>query len=306
MSMDGILNILKPPGMTSHDVVSFIRKVTGQRKAGHTGTLDPGAAGVLPVCLGKATKIIQFLPDNKSYRVEITFGKSTTTQDAFGDDIQTGRVYGFNPDELEQVLKSFLGSIKQIPPMTSAIKHHGKKLYELARAGIEIERPSRSVYIDEIKLIDIHLDSSFPKAILQISCSAGTYIRTICHDLGETLGCGAYMSFLIRTRAGIFALEDTVTLEQLTDAKEQDLAKLMVPMRKALDYLPKLAVEDQLAKAISCGNSITMSRDALADTLIAQQLVRLEKDNVLFALAVVQDVPNLSEQYMLQPVKVLV
>jgi len=306
MSMDGIINILKPPGMTSHDVVSFIRKVTGQKKAGHTGTLDPGAAGVLPVCLGKATKIIQFLPDNKSYRAEVTFGKSTTTQDAFGDDIQTDRSYGFKPEELEQALKSFTGWIKQIPPMTSAIKHHGKKLYELARAGIEIERPSRSVYINEIKLIDFQQDNAFPKAILHISCSAGTYIRTICHDLGEMLGCGAYMSFLLRTRAGLFALEDAVTLGQLTDAKGQDLAKLMVPLSKALDYLPELAVSDQLAKAVSCGNSIMLSRHALADQLTAKQLVRLEKDNVLLALAVVQDAPNTSEQYKLQPVKVLV
>jgi len=304
--MDGILNVLKPPGMTSHDVVSFIRKVTGQKKAGHTGTLDLGAAGVLPVCLGKATKIIQFLEDSKCYWAEVTFGKSTTTQDAFGDVIKSLGVHGFSANDVEQALKNFTGWIKQVPPMTSAIKHHGKKLYELARAGIEVERKPRSVYISEIKLINFYKDSAFPKAILHINCSAGTYIRTICHDLGETLGCGAYMSFLLRTRAGVFTLENTVVLEQLIKVNGRDVDTLLVPMRKALEYLPGVAVEGSLAKAVSYGNSITPPAHDLADRLAAKQLVCLERAGELIALAVVKDDPNKLGQYILQPVKVLV
>ncbi|WP_347490866.1 tRNA pseudouridine(55) synthase TruB [Desulfoscipio sp. XC116] len=304
--MDGILNVLKPPGMTSHDVVGFIRKVTGQKKAGHTGTLDPGAAGVLPVCLGKATKIIQYLPDSKCYRAEVTFGKSTTTRDSFGEVITSGGAHGISAADIEKALISFSGLIEQVPPMTSAIKHQGKKLYELARAGIEVERKPRSVYIYEIALIDFHEDKLSPSAILHIHCSAGTYIRTICHDLGEMLGCGAYMSFLLRTRAGMFLLEDTITLEQLAESAGQNASALLVPMGKALEYLPGIAVGGSFAVAVSCGNSITLPVHDLADRLIANQLVRLEKAGVLIALAVVKNDPNTSEHYMLQPVKVLV
>ncbi|WP_041284833.1 tRNA pseudouridine(55) synthase TruB [Desulfoscipio gibsoniae] len=304
--MDGILNVLKPPGMTSHDVVGYVRKVTGQKKTGHTGTLDPGAAGVLPVCLGKATKIIQFLPDDKCYRAEITFGKSTSTQDSFGDVLKSDGAYGINATDIEQELKSFKGWINQIPPMTSAIKHHGKKLYELARAGIEVERKPRTVYIHEIALMNFNDDKIFPSAILHIHCSAGTYVRTICHDLGEKLGCGAYMSFLLRTRAGVFALEDTITLEQLTEPSGLDMETLLVPMGRALAYIPVVDLDNRSARAISCGNSITLPVHILASRLVAKQLVRLERAGVLIALAAVKDDPNMSEHYMLQPVKVLV
>ncbi|KAF1084572.1 tRNA pseudouridine synthase B [Sporotomaculum syntrophicum] len=305
--MDGILNILKPPGMTSHDVVSFIRRVTGQKKAGHTGTLDPGAAGVLPVCLGKATKIIQYLPDTKDYRAEVTFGKSTTTQDMFGDVLTSTGAQGLRATDIEQALKSFKGWIMQIPPMTSAIKQQGKKLYELARAGIEVKRVPRAIYISEIELRGFYDDPSFPKAILHINCSAGTYIRTICHDLGEILGCGAYMSFLLRTRAGLFKLEDSMILEQLSEPNGLDVATLLVPMGKALEYLPVVTVESALERTIKCGNSFELYGRALAGRLTPQQMVRLEKAGALIALAIViKDDFNTSGKYMLQPVKVLV
>lgn len=304
--MDGIINILKPPGMTSHDVVGFVRRTTGQKKAGHTGTLDPGAAGVLPVCLGKATKIIQYLPDNKCYRAEITFGKSTDTQDSFGEVITDRGAEGIEVGDIKQALANFTGWIEQVPPMTSAIKYRGRKLYELARAGIDVERTPRSVYIYEIALGGFHYHPIYPSAVLHVHCSAGTYVRTICHDLGQKLGCGAYMSFLLRTRAGVFVLDNAVTLEQLTGLAGRDINTLMVSMGKALEHLPGVAIEGAQVKAVSYGNSIKLPTPALAQRLTAGQLVRLESAGRLIALAVVKEPPDTGEQYMLQPVKVLV
>ncbi|TYO97888.1 tRNA pseudouridine(55) synthase TruB [Desulfallas thermosapovorans] len=303
--MDGIINILKPPGMTSHDVVSFVRRTTGQKKAGHTGTLDPGAAGVLPVCLGKATKIIQYLPGNKCYRAEVTFGKSTNTQDSFGEVITDRGAEGIEVGDIKQALASFTGWIEQVPPMTSAIKYKGKKLYELARAGIDVERKPRSVYIYDIALVAFHHHPVYPSAIFHLHCSAGTYVRTICHDLGQKLGCGAFMSFLLRTRAGMFVLDDAVTLEQLSELAGRDIKTLMVSMGKALEHLPAVAIEGAQVKAVSCGNCIKRPTFALAQKLTAGQLVRLESAGRLIALAVVKEPPGTGEQYMLQPVKVL-
>jgi tRNA pseudouridine55 synthase len=261
---------------------------------------------VLPVCLGKATKIIQYLPDDKCYRAEITFGRSTTTQDAFGEVIKAAGAYDIDAANIKQALVKFTGRIKQVPPMTSAIKHQGKKLYELARAGIEVEREPRLVYIHEIALVDYKYDPVFPSAILHIHCSAGTYVRTICHDLGEMLGCGAYMSFLLRTRAGVFVLANTVTLEQLTGSAGGDMDTLPVSMGKALEHLPGVDLDEVLARAVSFGNSIRLPARAQARRLTAKQLVRLERAGCLIALAVVKDDPNTSEHYMLQPVKVMV
>ena len=305
--MDGILNILKPPGMSSHDVVSFIRKATRQKKVGHTGTLDPGAAGVLPICLGRATKIIQFLKDDKEYRAEITFGKATDSQDSFGQVLKAPGAEGLRAAEVENALKSFQGQIKQMPPMTSAIKYQGKKLYQLAREGIEVDRTPRFVYISDIELLEFDRDAAFPKAILHINCSAGTYIRTICHDLGAMLGCGAYMSFLIRTRAGAFLLEDTVTLEQLLkqvgEADGQSalnqLPELMTPMGDALAHLPAVEIADSSIKYVLCGNSIPVSSLFLP----TEQPVRLEKDGAVIAIAIVKNSQK-ADAY-LQPVKVL-
>lgn len=308
--MNGIFNILKPPGMTSHDVVSFTRKTINQRKVGHTGTLDPGAAGVLTVCVGKATRIIQYLPSNKRYRAEVTFGISTTTQDAYGDVIKfdedgAGKI---TVADIDKLLPSITGEVKQIPPMASAIKHQGKKLYELARKGIEVERKPRTVYVHNIAMIDFNkTDSSLPKAVLDIYCSAGTYIRTICHDLGELLGCGAYMSFLLRTQAGNFTINDTVALEQLVGQQEEDMLNAMlVSMKKSLEHLPQIDIKGDAVGAISCGNRLVLPAKCVGQECSDGNVVRLEGPDGLLAIAKIIYKPNASDNYVIQPVKVLV
>ena len=209
--MDGILNVLKPPGMTSFDVVAYLRGLLKEKKIGHTGTLDPGAVGVLPVCIGKATKTIEYLTDkDKVYRAELTLGIDTDTQDSYGNVLKVCEV-NVTHEQIYGAIKSFVGRYSQIPPMYSAIKVEGKKLYELARDGITIEREPRNVTIHSINIIEIKDN----KAILDVECSKGTYIRTLCSDIGESLGCGGHMSFLVRTRAGRFGLADSLTLEEI-------------------------------------------------------------------------------------------
>lgn len=213
--MDGIINILKPTGMTSHDVVGYIRKNYKFKKVGHTGTLDPNAAGVLPVCIGKATKLSQYImKKNKKYRCQMTFGAETDTLDSYGTVLNRHHTEYIEPERIKKALEEFTGDISQIPPAYSAIKINGQKLYEKARNNEVIEDiPSRGVTISEISIIDY----SFPKLTLDISCSSGTYIRSLVRDIAHTLGTVAYMSLLIRTSSGEFKIEDAVTLEELGD-----------------------------------------------------------------------------------------
>lgn len=306
--MHGILNVLKPPGMTSHDVVYYIRRVTGQKKVGHTGTLDPGAAGVLTICLGQATGIIQYLHDDKGYQAEITFGVSTSTQDAYGNIVTAFGAGSLTMDAVQKCLPFFTGCIPQIPPMTSAIKHRGKKLYELARAGVEVERPPRTVNIYQISLADFQQQrSGFPRATLVIHCSKGTYIRTLCHDLGEKLGCGAYMSFLLRTRVGHFQLKDTLTLEEIKHLQDHgNLEKNLIPASRALEHLPKILLQDNLVRAVRHGNRFYLPQASLGGQLSANNIVRLEDEHSLLALARVGIVHDKPGHYLIQPVRVFV
>lgn len=210
--MNGIINVLKPPGMTSFDVVGFLRGVLKTRKIGHTGTLDPAAVGVLPICVGNATKTIEYMTDtDKKYRAEMTLGIETDTQDATGKvlavhDAVVDRV------QIEKVIQTFVGPISQIPPMYSAVKMQGKKLYELAREGITVAREPRNITIHSIDNIR-HLEQG--RVMFDVACSKGTYIRTLCHDIGQALGCGAHMSFLVRLQAGSFLLDHALTLEEI-------------------------------------------------------------------------------------------
>ena len=233
--MDGVINIYKERGFTSHDVVAVVRKTLNTKKAGHTGTLDPDAEGVLPVCVGQATKLADYImAERKSYRAEITFGAETTTQDASGEVIEK---YDFRFDEnaLRNVLKEFIGPQRQLPPMYSAIKVNGKKLYELAREGKEIERKAREIEIYDIRIVDI-----FPpdRAVIDVDCSKGTYIRTLCSDIGKKLGWGAYMSSLTRTASGRFLIEDAVKLDELKEiAKNGGIDSVLItPDRALADY----------------------------------------------------------------------
>lgn len=232
--MDGIVNILKPPGMTSADVVGWLRRVLKTKKIGHTGTLDPGVAGVLPLCIGKGTRLAEYLTaQGKAYRAEITFGIITDTQDAFGQILHTEKP-DISEEALLKVLPKFCGNISQLPPMYSAVRKEGKHLYEYARQGIEVERSAREVDITSLRL-ERMMAGEFPRAVLDVECSKGTYIRTLCHDIGNELRCGAHMSYLLRTRSGPFRLENSWTVEEIETAYEQGNMSFLMPLTVGLE-----------------------------------------------------------------------
>jgi len=212
----GIINVNKEQGFTSHDVVAKLRGILRQKKIGHTGTLDPDATGVLPVCLGKGTKLCDMLTDrDKTYRAVMLLGTVTDTQDTSGRILSENKVTSTEQEVLEAI-KSFTGDYEQIPPMYSALKVDGRKLYELAREGKVIERKARLVHIHEI-VVD---ETALPRVTMTVSCSKGTYIRTLCHDIGEKLGCGGCMESLVRTKAGAFAIADSFTLGQIEELRD--------------------------------------------------------------------------------------
>ncbi len=223
--MDGILIVDKPSGMTSHDVVDFIRRRFKIKKVGHAGTLDPLATGVLVVLIGKATKLSNTLSArDKEYEVLMVLGKRTDTGDADGKVIFEGKDFSaVTADSINEVLTRFSGRLSQIPPMTSAVRYKGKKLYELARKGIEVERSPRSITITELKLLDFNL----PEALLRLKCSKGTYVRVLCDDIGLTLGCGAYVAKIRRLGSGEFLIKDAIGLERIRTLKRQDLTHLL-------------------------------------------------------------------------------
>ena len=210
----GFLNINKPKGMTSHDVVGKLRKILGLKQIGHTGTLDPFATGVLPICIGKATKLIEYLPDDKEYIATVQFGKSTDTYDLDGETVKVFEKK-VKSDEIICSLKNFEGDISQLPPIYSAIKKNGKKLYEYARAGETVEIEPRQVKISQINLLDF--DEATQIAKIKVACSAGTYIRSIANDLGNMMECGGYLIALERTKAGKFTIEDSHDLSEVSD-----------------------------------------------------------------------------------------
>ena len=210
----GILNVRKEKGYTSHDVVAKLRGITRQKKIGHTGTLDPDATGVLPVCLGRATRLCDMLTDReKTYEAVLLLGRVTDTQDVGGQTIKTEDTSKLREEEVRETIRGFLGEYAQIPPMYSALKVGGKKLCDLAREGKEVERKARKVRIFEIEMLKVDL----PRVHIRVSCSKGTYIRTLCHDIGGRLGCGGCMEELVRTRVGRFLLEDSLTIDEIAE-----------------------------------------------------------------------------------------
>lgn len=248
--MNGIVNIYKAPGMTSHDVVYKVRRISGIKKVGHTGTLDPDAEGVLPICLGKATKASDMMTfSDKRYTAILKLGVVTDTQDSSGEIIEQKEV-NVSENVIRKAVEEFAGEIMQIPPMYSAIKVNGKKLYELARAGVEIERKPRKITVYEINILNINND----KVELDIKCSKGTYIRTLCHDIGSKLGCGGCMEKLIRTQTSIFTVDRAVTLEEL---EKQGITKFLLPVDDMFDY-DKLYVYGEDERKTVNGNSVKL------------------------------------------------
>lgn len=253
--MDGIVNILKPSGMTSHDVVSFVRRCTRIKKVGHTGTLDPQAIGVLPVCIGKATKVVDLITEReKTYRAELKLGVTTDTQDSYGKILDQHKV-NFSGEIIREVMMDFEGTIEQIPPMYSAVKVKGQKLYELARKGIEVKRQPRKVKISYIDIIDVDLQEH--TVLFDVECSKGTYIRTLCHDIGQRLGCGAHMSFLLRTKSGPFSLKQAVTVEDFQRRSIQgDIRELLIPIDKMFLHFPSVTVNAVGEKKVMHGTPV--------------------------------------------------
>lgn len=245
MIRDGIINLLKPAGMTSHDCVQLLRRLTGTKRIGHTGTLDPMAVGVLPLCIGSAARITEYLDlDDKKYRCEMQLGLETDTQDIWGRAVGEKRGdFAFDTGKITDTLNSFQGLISQYPPAYSAVRVNGRRLYEYARQGQAVEIKPRQVNIKKITVI--HMDPEKKRVLFDAVCSKGTYIRTICHDAGRILGCGAVMSCLLRTASGAFTLENAVSVEELT---EGDPGEYLLTTDFPLVHFGKAVVNEERGK----------------------------------------------------------
>lgn len=250
----GVINIYKEKGFTSHDVVAKLRGILKQKKIGHTGTLDPDAEGVLPVCLGKATKLCDLLTEkDKVYETVLLLGKKTDTQDITGTVLEEKDASGLTEESVQEAIFSFCGVYDQIPPMYSALKVGGKKLYELAREGITVERKARQVTIHKIVIQKFEL----PRIYMEVSCSKGTYIRTLCHDIGEKLGTGGCMEKLLRTKVERFQLKDSIHLEEVRElALSGEVDQVLIPIDEMFSQYRKLTVSEQYEKLLYNGNAL--------------------------------------------------
>jgi tRNA pseudouridine55 synthase len=251
MSLSGLLVVNKKTKMTSHDVVERLRRVLKLKKVGHAGTLDPNASGILLACLGKATKIAGFLTGyDKEYEAMIKLGVTTDTYDQEGKILKTKDDLKVSEKEVREIVESFEGEIWQTPPLYSAIKHKGKKLYEYARAGQEVERSKRKVFIKDIQVLEVN----FPYLKLRVNCSKGTYIRSLAHDIGERLGCGAHLFSLCRTKVGPFELKQALELEAIEKIQsEGKIEDFLIPIEKVLSHIPSVIVKDGFAERIKEG-----------------------------------------------------
>jgi tRNA pseudouridine55 synthase len=276
---NGIVNLYKPAGFTSHDAVAKLRGIFGQKKIGHTGTLDPDAEGVLPICLGKATKVCELLTDrSKTYQAVMLLGRATDTQDTSGETIFCSEKIA-EEAEIREVIGLFQGEQMQIPPMYSALKVNGRKLYELAREGKTVERKARKIQIDEIRIDKIEL----PRVTMTISCSKGTYIRTLCNDIGEKLGCGACMEHLLRTRVGEFSLEDCLRIEDLQEAKEAErLEDCLIQVDSLFENYPGLSFLTEYSKYADNGNRLAQHMVKKMPKIDDKAMVRIYNEEGVF------------------------
>lgn len=297
--INGIINIYKEAGFTSHDVVAKMRGICGQKKIGHTGTLDPQATGVLPVCLGNATKLCDMLTDkDKEYVAELLLGVVTDTQDTTGVILTQEAVTAdnFTEEELRGVILGFVGEYDQIPPMYSALKVNGRKLYDLAREGKVVERKARRVTIHEIEILSIAL----PLVKLRVVCSKGTYIRTLCADIGERLGCGGTMRSLVRTKVGGFWLRDAIKLSELQDKKDAgELEQVVISVESVFADCPALHIRGDNAALLENGNAIPAAFTVEREQHVPGRWVRFYRQDESFAGIYAYD--EAKEKYM--PVK---
>ena len=277
--VNGIINVYKEKGYTSFDVVAKLRGIFHQKKIGHTGTLDPDAQGVLPVCLGKATRVCDLLTDkDKVYKAVLLLGQETDTQDITGQVLNQAKV-NVTEQAVYDVISQFVGRQKQVPPMYSALKVNGKKLYELARAGKEVERQARHVDLPAIEILEI----KFPVVKFRVECSKGTYIRSLCADIGEKLRCGGTMQSLVRTRVGEFRLADALTLAQLQELRDTErLEEALLPTDRIFSDFPMLHVEEKWRKLIDNGNAFYPGQTVEQTTHPAGEWVRIYREDDSF------------------------
>lgn len=277
--MDGIIVVKKEKSFTSFDVVAKMRGICKQKKIGHTGTLDPDATGVLPVCLGCATKLCDMLMDTKKvYRATLLLGVETDTQDTSGNILKESSV-DVGEEEVRLAIQGFLGATKQIPPMYSALKVNGKKLCDLARSGIDVERKARDIVIDEILIESVAL----PEIVMKVTCSKGTYIRTLCHDIGAVLGCGGAMKELVRLETSGFTYEQAHTLDEIEEfVKSGRESEILLPVDIAFMSLPKAIVLPQYKKMADNGNSLGRNQLDLEDNRGNEARIRVYCEDGLF------------------------
>jgi tRNA pseudouridine55 synthase len=274
--LEGVLQVIKPPGMTSHDVVDFMRRLLGMQRIGHTGTLDVHASGMLIICIGRATKITSFIVDcDKTYRGEMVLGIRTTTQDSEGDVISWSSTEHVTEGDVISAFKRFCGVIYQKPPMLSAIHYRGRRLYELAREGQVVERKERQVTIRRLELLKFYPDE--PKRVLfEVECSRGTYVRTLVSDIGDAIGCGAYLSFLVRIAIGPFTIDDCLTLEEVEKLYNAGrLQEALLSVDQALRFLPALPLTHIEARRAFNGATTYVRAMELLPNITAGMFIRL-------------------------------
>lgn len=288
--INGIINVYKEKGFTSHDVVAKMRGILKIKKIGHTGTLDPDAIGVLPVCIGKGTKLVDFITDkDKTYEAVLKLGITTDTQDITGM-VQTTSPVNVEFERIREVIMSYIGEYDQLPPMYSAIKINGKKLYELARQGKEVERERRRVVIHNIRILNYNPNEH--EVTMSVDCSKGTYIRTLLHDIGSDLTCGGTMKSLIRTAVGNFKLEDALKLSEIeTLVKEEKIEEYVVEVDSLFQHYNKIIVKRDFHKLIYNGNAFSMEhiKDMQEDIVFGTVRVYDEDDNFIGIYCYKQD-----------------
>lgn len=279
--ISGIINLKKEAGMTSHDAVFKLRKILQEKKIGHGGTLDPDVTGVLPIAVGKATRMIEYMQEEgKTYEGEITLGYSTTTEDASGDLVEKTPLIKITEQEIDEVMKAFVGKIKQVPPMYSAVKVNGRKLYEYARAGEEVERPEREVTIHSFERTSpVTLSDGCAFFTFRVRCGKGTYVRTLSVDLGAHLGYASHMSQLERTGSAGMRIEDSLTLQQIAERVANDDFSFILPIEKGVGDLPIVELVDEDVEEIRFGRfvRITATSDTIAGFYKNKLIAILEK-----------------------------
>jgi tRNA pseudouridine55 synthase len=278
----GFINVHKPVGITSHDVVNKIRRLVGVKQVGHGGTLDPLAEGVLPVAVGSACRLLRFLPQNKTYVAEILLGQKTTTDDIEGDITSSASTEQISKEQIQEALKQFNGEIDQVPPIYSAIHVDGKRLYELARAGntaVEIEIKPRKVTIFKLEILHIEL----PIVKVRIACSSGTYIRSIARDLGESLGCGGCLQSLVREQAGLFWLDKSLTLETIAERKNALDSVITSPITifNKTDYFNTVEVDKEDARKFGMGQFISIEKYDLGAIDLEKPFLIVHEQNLI-------------------------